>query len=158
MGGLKKCDTEAQNKKRPGRPAKEIDWKMVDEFLVCGSPGTEIASLFDMHHETFYIKFREYHKMGFTAYCQEKRFKGEALLRRQQFLKAIGKSTDGDNTMLVWLGKNRLGQSDSPTQDAQEEVKAQFSEIMAQLTKRQEDAQSSKPSLSIDENINNSDA
>jgi|SRR5579864_2193260 len=88
------------------RPEKNIDWKVVDHLLMAGCKGTEIAANFDMHPDTFYIKVEEQYKMGFSAYSQEKRSKGDSLLRAKQFEKALEK----DNTMLIWLGKQRLDQ------------------------------------------------
>lgn len=96
--------------KRAGRPEKPIDWELVDKLLLAGCLGTEMAAHFDMHCETFYRRVEEKYLMGFTAYCSEKRSKGDSLIRQVQFSKAL----KGDNTQLVWLGKNRLGQSDSP--------------------------------------------
>lgn len=103
MGGLRK---EYRNRKSPGRPAKPVDWELVDSLLLAGCNGVEIASHFDMHEATFYEKVQEKHKMLFTAYALEKKSKGDSLLRKVQFSKAL----KGDNTMLVWLGKNRLSQ------------------------------------------------
>lgn len=88
------------------RPEKEIDWKLVDTLLLAGCLGTEIAPNFDMHVKTFYYRVEEKYGMTFTAYSSEKKGKGEALLRKVQYDKAL----KGDNTMLVWLGKNRLKQ------------------------------------------------
>lgn len=91
------------------RPEKQVDWKLVDDLLIAGCLGTEIAAHFDMHPDTFYRKVENQYSIGFTAYSQEKRSKGDSILRSVQFEKAVkGK----DNTMLVWLGKNRLAQKD----------------------------------------------
>lgn len=90
------------------RPPKPIDWELVDRLLMAGCLGTEIAAHFDMHPDTFYNRVVDKYSMGFTEYQQEKRMKGESLLRAKQFEKAI----KGDNSMLIWLGKNRLDQRD----------------------------------------------
>lgn len=95
------------------RTEAEIDWKKVDDLMVSGCPGTEIAAYFGIHPDTFYKRVEKQYNMGFSAYLHEKRSKGEALLRAKQFAKALGLSKDGDNMMLIWLGKNRLGQKEN---------------------------------------------
>lgn len=94
-----------------GRPEKNIDWEKVDKLLIAGCIGTEIAAQFDMHPHTFYDRVFAEKGMLFTDYQQEKRDKGNSLLRAKQFEKALEK----DNTMLIWLGKQRLGQKEDPS-------------------------------------------
>lgn len=91
------------------RPVKPIDWKMVDTLLMSGCTGAEIASHFDMHPITFYERVERQYGTSFTNYSSEKKQKGESLLRHKQFEVAL----KGDKTMLVWLGKNRLGQKET---------------------------------------------
>lgn len=90
------------------RPEKTINWELVDKLLMAGCPGTEIATHFDMHHDTFYRRVEDKYSIGFTAYSQEKRSRGDSMLRAKQFEKAM----EGNNIMLIWLGKNRLGQKE----------------------------------------------
>jgi len=92
-----------------GRPEKPIDWKKVDQLLIAGCSGTEIAPHFDMHYNTFYNKVQEQYKMGFSEYSALKKEQGDSLLKAKQFEKAMS----GDNSMLIWLGKNRLKQKDN---------------------------------------------
>jgi len=91
------------------RPVKPIDWKLVDSLLMSGCTGVEIASHFDMHPITFYQRVEQQYGTSFTNYSSEKKQKGESLLRHKQFEIAM----KGDKTMLVWLGKNRLGQRET---------------------------------------------
>lgn len=92
------------------RPEKPIDWERVDELLECGCLGNEIAAHYNMHPNTFYDRVVNKYKMSFTDYQAEKKFKGDSLIRESQFKKAIKKL---DNTMLIWLGKQRLGQKEN---------------------------------------------
>ena len=116
------------------RPEKPIDWKLVDKLLMGGSPGTEICTHFDMHHDTFYRRVEEKYGMGFTAYQQQKRALGDGLLRYKQYEKAL----KGDNTLLIWLGKNRLNQRDTQNDlPVTNETVAQFTDLMKQLGKLQ---------------------
>lgn len=115
------------------RPEKPIDWDLVDELLMAGCEGTEIAPHFDMHYNTFYLRVQEEHGVGFSEYRAQKRSHGIACIRRKQFQKAL----DGDNTLLIWLGKTYVGQRESdnaPTIDAQTaaNVKALLDQIAQQ--------------------------
>lgn len=95
------------------RPEIKIDWAIVDDLLTSGCLGTEVAAYFAMHPDTFYRRVEEKHGMGFTDFLQQKRSKGDALIRAQQYAKSIGITKKGDNMMLIWLGKNRLNQNDN---------------------------------------------
>lgn len=96
-----------------GRTPKKIDWKLVDKLLISGCNGTEIAPHFDMHYQTFYDRVSQEYSIPFTEYQQLKRAHGHSLLRDKQFEKAM----DGDNTMLIWLGKHRLDQIEKTISD-----------------------------------------
>jgi hypothetical protein len=92
------------------RPEIPINWEEVDYMLKCGCLGTEIAAVFCMHPKSFYKRVEDKFEMTFTEYSQEKRAIGEKALRQKQYEKAMGLTETGDNTLLIWLGKNRLGQ------------------------------------------------
>jgi len=91
-----------------GRPVKDIDWDKVDELLMAGCFTTEIAANIGVHKNTLYQRCEKEKGCGFSAYSQEKKAKGESLLRKVQYDVAMS----GDRTMLVWLGKQRLDQHD----------------------------------------------
>lgn len=105
------------------RPEAKIDWEIVDRLTKAGCLGTEVAAFFGIHPNTFYKRVQEEYNLSFSEFLQEKKHRGDALLRMQQYEKAIGESKKGDNMMLIWLGKNRLGQrdheekNDSPKQE-----------------------------------------
>lgn len=90
------------------RPEKEIDWDKVDKLMMSGCTGTEIAPHFDIHHETLYNRLSEKYGMGFTEYSRKMKCYGDSILRTKQYEKALTK----DNGMMIWLGKQRLGQTD----------------------------------------------
>lgn len=81
-------------------------------MLMADCQGTEIAAHFSMHPNTFYERVTSKYKVSFTEYSSLKRQAGDALLKAAQFSKAVG-AGKGDNTMLIWLGKVRLGQRDN---------------------------------------------
>jgi len=92
-----------------------IDWHEVNKYIECGAKGTEVASALGMHPDTLYKRCNEEHGMVYTAYSAEKRKKGDLMLHAKQYQVAMS----GNVSMLIWLGKQRLGQSDQP-QDKQE--------------------------------------
>lgn len=116
-----------------GRPQKEIDWKLVDEYLIAGCPGTKIADALGIHAETLYDRCQMEKGLGFSAYSQQKRSNGDALLHKAQYDYAV----DGDTALLIFLGKTRLEQRE--TQEiavAQDTVQA-LKSMMAQLEEMQ---------------------
>lgn len=136
------------------RPEKTVDWEIVDRLLLAGCPGTEIAGKFGIHANTFYRKVEEVYNISFSEYCQQKFFEGNTILREAQYLKA----KEGDNTMLIWLGKNRLKQADSPQEiSVSGEVCANFKALMTQISSLQSSKSPSQVALSMDDISNNAD-
>lgn len=121
--------------KKTGHPLKEIDWKKVDELMIAGCLGTEIAAYFGIHPDTFYKRVEKEKGMGFSAYIQEKNSKGESILRAHQYAKALGLTDKGDNTLLIWLGKTRLKQKEHEDQIITKEVESKFDQLMTQMQK-----------------------
>src|SRR5207253_7828157 len=97
---------------------KEFDYdalsdveKRVYDMIYTGTSVERIAMTFNVTRNTMYNKFRQV--IG-TAQLNR-----EMDLRRAQRSAALG----GNATMLVWLGKNELGQTDSGIgQDSGEDV------------------------------------
>lgn len=92
-----------------GRKPAKIEWDKVDNLLIAGCTGTEIAAHIGVHADTLYDRCVNEKRSSFSAYLQSKRAKGDSLLRVAQFDEAVNKR---DRGMLIWLGKNRLGQTD----------------------------------------------
>ena len=62
----------------------------------------------------------------------------------QQYQKAMGISKKGDNTLLIWLGKQRLGQKENASETVvSEDVLKAFNELMQQLGNKQEETKAS---------------
>ena len=89
------------------RPKIKIDWKKAETLLEAGCTGVEIAAYFAMHPVTFYNRVEDAYKMSFTDLLQQKHRTGEAKLREAQQKLAYHKK---NCSMLIWLGKQRLGQ------------------------------------------------
>lgn len=132
------------------RPETPIDWKKVDELLQSGCNGAEIAAFYGIHQNTFYDRVAAKYNMSFTQYLTLKRSHGDALIREAQYNKAVKKL---DNTMLIWLGKQRLGQKENHYDNpVPEEIVKQFDTLLAQVDMLRQQNQSSN---NIDSNISN---
>lgn len=108
-----------------GRPAAIIDWKTVDRLLQANCTGTQIASRLGIHADTLYRACQNEHKVDFTAYSQQKREHGDTLLNEQQFALAM----KGNLGMLIWLGKQRLGQQDKTKNENETKVTVLKAEV-----------------------------
>lgn len=91
-----------------GRPRKEVNWEEFDKLCAIQCTEEEIAAWFDMSRELLNQRCKEEYDMTFLALFRQKRQKGFSSLRRNQFKRATG----GSDTMLIWLGKQYLGQKD----------------------------------------------
>ncbi len=122
-----------------GRPVKPIDWRKVDDLLLAGCTGAEVAAFFDLHPSTFYDRVAAQYGTSFTNYAQSKKQHGESILRAHQYAKALGMTKEGDNTLLIWLGKQRLGQSETPNDSTvSPEVFSAYQNLMEEIKKQQE--------------------
>lgn len=134
------------------RPEAVIDWERMDELLEAGCLGNEIAAYFAIHPNTIYERTQLKYGMSFSEYSQLKKAKGELALREVQFHKATGKSKKGDNTMLIWLGKQRLNQRESIAEfTVSEDALKPLAAVMGQMTALQEDRKRATISVSSSE-------
>lgn len=108
MSKIEKAD-KAKEKRKVGRPRKEINYTQLDELCRIQCTGEECANILGMAYEHLDRKLKEDGHGGFVEYFQRKSADGKASLRRRQYLAAV---EDGNPTMLVWLGKQWLKQVD----------------------------------------------
>lgn len=94
---------------KDGRPKLEVDWIAVEEMCKIHCTGEEIAAISKMSYDTLKKAIRKKYDLTFTQYYKEKSADGKMSLRRKQFKSAV---EDGNTTMLVWMGKQLLGQRD----------------------------------------------
>lgn len=90
------------------RPLKAINWDQVKERMEAGSTAKEIAGFLDVEINTFYDRFKLEFGCGFADYADSARSSGFSQLKWIQYKKALS----GNAQMLIWLGKNWLGQKD----------------------------------------------
>lgn len=133
-----KLSSREIDKNPPGRPAFEIDWEKVEELLIAGCLGTGIASYLGIAACTLYDRCVTDKGITFTELSQQKRQKGDEILRAHQYAKALGLTDKGDNTLLIWLGKTRLKQKEHEDQVIAREVEQKFDALMKQMSKNQE--------------------
>lgn len=98
-----------------GPKIKEVDWRLVDNLLRIQCTGEEIAGALGVSYDTLERRCKDDNDCKFADYSDEKRAAGRASLRREQWKVAHS----GNPTMLVWLGKQMLGQRDRQDFDHQ---------------------------------------
>lgn len=89
-----------------------IDWVVAGKLLEAACSGVEVSSYFGIDEETLYNRCKTDLGMGFSEFKKQKKSTGEAALRAKQHQVAL----QGNTSMLVWMGKQRLTQKE-PKQD-----------------------------------------
>ena len=80
--------------------------------------GEECAAILGISYDTLNRALKRDGNKGFADYFKQKGASGKMSLRRKQYDHAMG----GNSTMLIWLGKQWLGQSDKVDQSDVEEA------------------------------------
>jgi hypothetical protein len=106
----KKISKNGQKKVKgvAGRRRVKFDWEQVGRFLQAGCSGVEVAAHFGYDKETLYRNCVIDNKINFDEFMASKRQSGNALLKAKQYESAM----QGDKTIMIWLGKQRLHQSE----------------------------------------------
>jgi hypothetical protein len=102
--------------RRPGagRPHADIDWKDVEGMCFIQCTREEIYAITGHDEKTFKVNCLRVHGIEFSEYYKQKRENGKKSLRRAQWEKAV---KDKNPALLIWMGKQSLGQSDDPAPD-----------------------------------------
>ena len=95
------------------RPKIEIDSDMVKKLCAIQCTGQEIADVLDVSYDTLERRVKEAYQISFADYIKRHSANGKMSLRRKQHEVAM----NGNTTMLVWLGKQYLGQTDKQVVD-----------------------------------------
>ena len=88
--------------KKPGRPKLNIDGDKISKWISYGATVREIADVENCSEDHIHTVFREKITKG--------KFERNIRLRKAQFELGFG----GNCSMLIWLGKQYLGQKDTP--------------------------------------------
>lgn len=113
---------------KTGRPHIEINKKEFEKLCGLQCTEAEICGWFGCCEDTLNKWCKNNYKnesgksMTFSEVFEQKRANGKISLRRAQMQTALA----GNATLLVWLGKNWLGQSDKPETAIDTEDSAAF--------------------------------
>jgi len=102
-------DVEEEEKDKGGRPSKSIDYAKLSKMCAIHCTGEECSSILDMDYDTLNRNLIADGHGGFADYFKKHSATGKMSLRRKQFTKAVD---EGSVPMLIWLGKQYLGQKD----------------------------------------------
>lgn len=131
-----------------GRPKIDINWKLVNNMCAIMCTQDEIASVLGVSTDTLNRRIKEEYGLGFADYYKKESSSGKMSLRRMQFNRAMGDrktkadsdgnivetnewANNGSVTMLIWLGKQWLNQTDKTQVDLDAEV--ELSEVATAL-------------------------
>jgi len=98
------------SKNKGGRPRIKIDWEKVDEMCGWQCTGEEISKILGFDYDTLNRACKREHNHSFADHFAVKSVVGKMSLRRAQFTAA---TLNLNPTMLIWLGKQLLGQTDT---------------------------------------------
>ena len=91
-----------------GRKEIVIDHKKFEELCKLQCTEIEICGVLNVSDETLCRWCRKNYGVNFSVISKVFRGQGAVSLRRRQFINAMS----GDSKMLIWLGRNWLGQTD----------------------------------------------
>lgn len=99
-----------------GRPCKEIDKAEFEKLCAIQCTLDEICGWFDVSKKTLEAWCKRTYGDTFSTIFNQKRGIGKISLRRAQYQSAMG----GNSALLIWLGRNWLGQTDKVEIDLHE--------------------------------------
>jgi len=99
--------SEEENK--GGRPRLELDMKTLTNLVRVQCTAEECAKVLEVSEDTIDRRLKEEGYAGFAEFYKKHSEEGKASIRRAQFKLGVEQMNP---TMLVWLGKQHLGQSD----------------------------------------------
>jgi hypothetical protein len=100
-----------------GRPKIEIDWKVLEALCQVQCTYEEISAVLKVSIPTIQRRLKKEFNTTFEGYFKKHAANGKVSLRRAQFKAAMA----GNTTMLVWLGKQNLGQRDQPIEAGEDD-------------------------------------
>ena len=99
-----------------GRPRKKLtdeQFEQLKQMVRIQCTRVECCNIFGMTEKTLDRNLKDRGEDGFSSFFEKYGDEGKASLRRQQWKAAMS----GNPTMLVWLGKQMLGQRDKQDVD-----------------------------------------
>jgi hypothetical protein len=92
-----------------GRPKRVIDWQKSEFGCQINATKKEICKWLNIHDDTLEKYVKVQYGEGFAVVYKKLSVDGIISIRRMQFKKA----QEGNVPMLIWLGKQYLGQSEN---------------------------------------------
>lgn len=116
---------------KTGRPKKVIDQKQFETLCGIQCTENEICAVLGVTDKTLNTWCRRTYKMTFSDIFAQKRDYGKASLRRMQYKLA----ESGNATMLIWLGRQWLGQAEkqSKPDDDEDEFQDEIEDLLKDL-------------------------
>lgn len=113
------------------RPLREFDREMFEKACEIQCTESDICHLFGTTNKTLSAWCKRVYKKSFQEVFQEKRIPGLYALRRAQYDAAL----TGNATMLIWLGKQWLNQSEKPLENnhSSMELSDEVEELLKEL-------------------------
>lgn len=102
--------TKKQMEKKNGPTPYEVDYEKLDKMCEIQCTGEECAAILCVDYDTLNSALKRDGNGGFSDYFKQKSAGGKMSLRRRQYDLA----SEGNPTMLIWLGKQWLGQAEKP--------------------------------------------
>ena len=99
-----------------GRPQTEINKDQFEKLCELHCTKEEIANIMDCDEKTLNAWCQRTYGVTFSLVYRQKASNGKMSIRRAQFSTA----TKGNVTMLIWLGKQWLGQKEKSDEKAEE--------------------------------------
>ena len=99
-----------EGKKKVGRPKKEIDEELLFKLATIHCTMKEMVDILGVSEDTL--------KNNFSGIIDKGKAEGKTRLRRKQMEVAL----EGNPTMLIFLGKAMLGQSDNPINNEDKKI------------------------------------
>ncbi len=103
-------DTDKPGKNKGGRPAIKLDTQIIENLAAIHCTNREIAEVLGVSVDTL--------QRNFPSFLTKGKAQGKIKLRRLQWQKA----QEGNPTMLIFLGKQILGQKDQPFDDEDNQI------------------------------------
>jgi hypothetical protein len=131
----------AKSPNKGGRPRKEIVQHTFEGLCEIQCTLEEIAAVLRVSEDTVERWCKRIYELGFADAFKKFSATGKTSLRRYQ-LEAAKK---GNPTMLIWLGKQYLGQTDKPTAEEPDEeldlekISSDLLSAMLEVTQREAD-------------------
>ena len=121
------------NKNLGGRPKKEIDKELFEDLCKILCTKDEICNILNVDEKTLTKWCKKIYREGFSDIYKKLTDDGKSSLRRAQYKAALS----GNATMLVWMGKQFLGQTDKVIAENPESGYEKLAEELKQSKKEE---------------------